>query len=449
MFNYEKKQNLYNHNEGQWTERFSDSDFALRLGIKNWGEKIKSYGKTLYSNNSFAYDDEAIYLVDKLEITFSSNEYYSFLTNENIISIGNIRLVKESGKERYFYHQYKIYVEDDVFGYLNLHSTAKYSIHKIEVTNETLYVQDSIFILDTMLKIAKHFDFTFSNVTKYELARDTDVNYYDQFCNIYYQSDFCPRQIHEIHQTQPKYAFHGKRKMVMHQTDAKDTSYGTFKIGSKDSDSQIKLYCKSHELKTWKQEKSYINEVHRNYFKNSEVICRVEAIANSKAFNKRELDLLDLLLPEKHPRVFQSLIGDKLKFKYLTEYQWDNNNNKKFCVFELIDPSYYTKGNIESMAVKKNVTTHNNQYNKFKILVNEYLDGEIGLSGVIGFMQRNIWHGKASKSKYLEELSKSIKNNGGISRKKKKKEKLLPQLLFSDGQYWQLCKIWFKAMIKK
>ena len=175
MLKYEEKINVYEN-----TSQITESGIHYYLGISDWNQKLKSYGKTLHNNSSFAYDSEGIYLNDKIEISFSSDENYSVQKKENI-KIGNVILTKEKGKEKHFHHQFKITVEDFSFGYINFHSTANDSIHKIEISNECLYVKNGMFILDTLYKIASHFTFKFSNICDYELARDTERNYYANY----------------------------------------------------------------------------------------------------------------------------------------------------------------------------------------------------------------------------------------------------------------------------
>ncbi len=442
MYNYGDNLKIDCYQEDQFLDHVSDSELALRLGIKNWNAKSKSYTKTLYNNNSIAYDNEGIYLIDKLEITFSSNEYYSFEESTINIKFGNINLIRETGKKKHFHYQFKIYVEDYPFGYVDFHSTANFSIHKIEVSNETLYLKNKMFVLNTLYEIASHFSFTFSNISRYELARDTEVNYYDQFCKVYYQSDFCAMQIHEIYQSKPRFSFYGKRKMIIHQTDSKRTESGTALIGSKESDSQVKLYDKSHELKKWNEEKSYINEIHHRFFINADVICRVEVIANSKAFYKRELDLIDLMIPEKHPKIFQSLLANKLKFKDLKTQYWDKNKNKKYHCFDLIDTKFFNHYSIESIPLKQNVKSHNNQYNKFRNMVHMYLDNEHSIYGVMSFLRCNIWNKPVSRKKYHLELHKAINSHDQINTKDKtKKVKILNDLLNCDGQIVEVMRI--------
>ena len=432
MLKYEEKINVYEN-----TSQITESGIHYDLGISDWNQKLKSYGKTLHNNSSFAYDSEGIYLNDKIEISFSSDENYSVQKKENI-KIGNVILTKEKGKEKHFHHQFKITVEDFSFGYINFHSTANDSIHKIEISNECLYVKNGMFILDTLYKIASHFTFKFSNICDYELARDTERNYYAELSNIHLQSNRCQKQIYNIYGGKPLYTFFGKRKEIHQSTDSSNTEYGTYKIGNRNSDTQLKIYVKSHELKKWKEKKNYISEIHNRYFKNAKEICRTEVIANSKAFRKRNLELIDLLIPEKHPKIFQSLLGQKLKFTDLRTKYWDKNKNKKYKSFELIDPVFFDQYGVEKIPIKLK-TTSNNQYNKFKQNVHEFLDDEHTIYGIISFFKCNIWNQSLGQIKYEKELNRAINNyTHQLNKKKKKKVEVLINLLESKGNYWKI-----------
>ena len=442
MFDYyEEKTNTH-----EQLSQITDSKMLYYLGISEWSQKIISYGKTLYNNSSFAYDTEGIYLIDKLEVSFMSDENYSCLKKNNM-QIGNIILTKEKGKEKHFHHQFKITVEDFSFGYINFHSTANESFHKIEISNECLYVKCGMYILENLFELANHFTFKFSNTCMYELARDTARNYYGELSNIHLQSDRCQKQLYDIYKSEPRYSFTGRRMKIFQTTDILNPKYGTYKIGSSNSDTQLKVYVKSHELKKWKEKKNYISEIHNQYFKNAQEICRTEVIANSKAFKKRNLELFDLLIPEKHPKIFQSLLGDKLKFTDLRTKYWDKNKNKKYKSFQLIDPVFFEQNGVEKITIKLK-TTSNNQYNKFKQNVHEFLDEEHTILGIISFFKCNIWNQPLIKNKYKKELDKAINNySHQLDRKKKKKVEALKSLIESNGSYWKIFNVYLNYMI--
>jgi hypothetical protein len=195
------------------------------------------------------------------------------------------------------------------------------------------------------------------------------------------------------------------------------------------------LYVKSNELKKWADEKNYINEIHYKFFKDADTICRVEVKAKSKAINKRNLDICDILISEKHPSIFQSLLADKLKFNDITTRYHDESRNPKFHSFELIESKWFKGTSIVSVPIRTSKTTHRNHCNKFQNMVYMYLDDEHSVHGVISFYQCNIWNSPVSKTKYCRELEKVIKNHKGkLNKKKQDKIKFIKKLLESEGE---------------
>jgi hypothetical protein len=422
---------------------YDKAELKKRLGIEKDFKNWNSYSKHLYSNHVLGYDKEAIYLIDKLSLTYEC-EYLSThfdalkrYTNGFHYTYGlseTIELRKEGISKNYHFN-YTVIVAGELFGNILIQNTSNYNSVKIEILNQVLYTQPKIVILQTLLDIAVLLDLTFKNISVYELARDSVKNHYDEFCKIQYQSDFCPKQVHEIYSSTPKFSFYRKKLHVSHEVDSKDNAFGTVRIGSNESDTQLKVYVKSNELKSWEEEKNYISAIHAKHFHDSPIITRVEVKANSKAVRKHNWDLLDLFVPENHKLQFFKLLDDKLKFKILASERWDNNRNKKFDVFDLI-PHDITDFNVSSVPIDSSYQlTHSKSSNKMRTIVYMYLDNELSTWGMIDFFRKNIWGKPISYKKYNIEIQKAVKNyRNQKGRKFQKKIFLIMGLLKTNGK---------------
>jgi hypothetical protein len=423
---------------------YDEAETKKRLGItrdfKNWN----SYSKHLYSNHVLAYDKEAIYLIDKFSITFETvyvSAHFAHLrryANDFHFTYklkDDIELRKESISNNYHFN-YMIVVSGETFGNIHIQNTSHYTGVRIDISNQVLYSKQKMFILQTLYEIAVKLDLTYKNVSVFEIARDSAKNYYNEFCNIKYQSDFCPAQVHEIHKSTPNFSFYRKKLHVSHEVDAKNNSFGTARIGSNESDTQVKIYVKSNELKSWSEEKNYISAIHAKYFQNSPTVSRVEVRANSKAIRKHNWDLLDLLVPENHLSIFFTLLDDKLKFKNLKSEKWDTNRNKKFNVFSLIEMDELNGNGITSVPINHtHQLTHSDSTNKMKTMIYMYLDNELSWWGVLDFFRKNIWGKSVSYQKYNREIQKAVKNyRNPRSPQFIKKTKFIGKLMVSNGR---------------
>ena len=101
---------------------------------------------------------------------------------------------------------------------------------------------------------------------------------------IYYQSDFCPNQVHKAHGSIPKFSNYGKTIYNLIVPDSKNNKYGTAYIGKNKSAVQVKIYSKSIEVNYLGIKKNYISEIHTKHFGSPDLITRVEVRIKSFIF---------------------------------------------------------------------------------------------------------------------------------------------------------------------
>ena len=296
------------------------------------------------------------------------------------------------------------------FGYLLYQCVSDANLVKIEIDNQTLYTSTGLAILDTMNAIAERLNLIFLNISKFDLARDSDTNYYDALCMIAYGSNFCPSQVHKAHNSTPKFSFFGKKKEFYHTVDSRNSEFGTIRIGSKSSNTHVIVYVKSNELRTWGGRKNYISQLHQKHFGGGKIISRIEVSANSVSIKRMGLDLSDLLDPTKHVSIFFTILGDKLRFKDLTRSKWDDNNNKKYLCFDLIPKNIYEcLQGLKKIPVNPQVVMRHGRGNqKFKNQIHMFLDGEVSHFGMLDFIRKNIWNDKRRLEWYCKEFSNAI-----------------------------------------
>lgn len=425
---------------------YNDDETYQRLGIKYYSQKLESYGKLLNNNEVLCYDDEAIYLIDRIGLTFRADftqnklrgltkfvkdRSYYFRLDDDII------LRYEVTNNNYL-HNYRIECANNTIGFLRLQNTANRNLVKIDLANQVLYCVSKAKIISWLMRIAISLDLTFSNVSNFDLARDSSNDYYEKYCNIYYQSTLCPSQVHSIHRSTPKFSSNRKRLCIFHEVDTRNSTYGTIRIGSNKSDSTVTIYSKSNELKTWGEKKNYINQIHQQCFETSSSITRIEVRTESKSISKNGWDLAHLLSPSNHSQIFFMLLGDKLKFKDLTSKIWDKNRNQKFNSFTLISESYWTPScRLKTVPLKETKQfTHANNTNKIKLMLHMFLDSELTHWGIIDFFRKNIWNQQGFDTIQTDqEISKAVKNyRNPISKQVNKRIKLLNNLTSSKGK---------------
>lgn len=424
-------------------------ELQYRLGIKKSDEELISYTELLANKERLAYDDESIYLVDKLHLTFTTEFLKQIFDNLILVEAENnyyyqlepdILLRKQTCNNNYLYN-YLIEVSGNTFGYLRLRNTINRKLVKVEIDNRVLFTLSKIDLIDVLMRIAINLDLEFCNISQYELARDTVTDYYNQYAEIYYQSELCASQIFKIYNAKPKYTAYKGKLNVIHHVSNSNSEYGTFNIGSDESDTQMAIYVKSNELKSWGEGKTHISEIHRKHFGKNVTITRVEVKGNGKSINKNGLDLIDLLNPELHPTIFFNLTGDKLRFKDLESLTWDKNRNKKYLSFDLIPIEY----KIQNPLVKRisieqsNSFTHDNHVNKIKLMVTMFLDNEVSYWTVLDFFKKNLWNLDIDSTKVEFEIKRAIRNyHNPKDSKTQKKIRLLKKLLESNGKIFSV-----------
>lgn len=428
---------------------YGSEELLHRLGIKKSDEELISYTELLANKERLAYDAESIYLVDMVHLTFKCEYLKTVFDNLTLVEAENnyhyqletdILLRKQTCNNNYLYN-YLIEVSGNTFGYLRLRNTRDRNQVKVEIDNRVLFTLCKIDLIDVLMRIAINLDLAFCNISQYELARDTVTDYYNQYAEIYYQSELCASQIFKIYNADPKYATYKGKLNVIHNVNNTNNEYGTFNIGSEESDTQMAIYVKSNELKNWGEGKSYISEIHRKHFGKDATVIRVEVKGNGKSINKYGLDLIDLLNPELHPTIFFNLSGDKLRFKNLESISWDKNRNKKYLSFDLIPIEY----KIENPSIKKisiehsNSFVHDNHVNKIKLMVTMFLDNEVSYWSVLDFFKKNIWNLNIDSTKVEFEINRAIKNyRNPKASKTQQKIRLLKKLLESNGKVFSV-----------
>jgi len=379
---------------------YSDEHIHRTTGIRDWSNRYPSYSKILSRHSIFLHDDLGIYFVDQLALTYTSDYNHQFFRNPKLYACkefkrrfnitNDLDLIEESGKGLHYYHQYTVEYQGRVFGSLSVHQTGNPSISRIQVANEILYTETPMSIITCLVEVAGTLGLRFSNYCNYDVACDTLQDAHHELAMIYYQSDFCSSAVHEAHGSEPVYTFHGRRRVCYHAVDSVDSSLGTITIGSKNSASDVKLYAKTPDNE--KKGKSYITQIHNQFFGEGVRVYRIEGCSRSefflphKPFGNSQQDLLDLLIPENLKRNFKDIVGDKLKFKKITPCGWDKNRNpihEKFELIDFTDTQETLKINIkrpsQTLSQRKAVES-------FKELVYRYMEGKIPFLSVLSYV---------------------------------------------------------------
>lgn len=234
----------------------------------------------------------------------------------------------------------------------------------------------------------------FSNYCNYDVAYDTTRNYYHNMGIILYQSDFCSSAVHDAHHSESKYTCHGRRRVCHHTVDVDDNTLGTITIGSKNSASNVKLYTKTPDNE--KKGKSYISQIHNQFFREGAQVyrlegsCRSEFFLQSKPFGNTHHDLLDLLNPENLKRNLKGIVGDKLKFRKIASCGWDKNRNpihEKFELFEFAETQETLKISIKTPS---QTVSRSKEIESFKELVYRYMEGKIPYLSLLMYAQSEL-----------------------------------------------------------
>ena len=430
-----------------------NSQYRLRTGIKNYHEKSISYPKFFNNNCNLAYDEDAIYVVDKLQLSYTTN--YSSIHFKNLLNYNKsddliyeleeyIAFQKNNRNRIEYGSSYLIVVSGYTFGTINMHHHLAQTKVNIDITNQFLYIHSGYEIASNLFKISNKLNLNFSNVSNYELARDSIIDFYHKYGLIYYQSDFCPKQVYDVYGGEPRYSKYGKTNYTPIIPDDKNNKYGTAYIGNDKSVTQIKLYSKYNELANRKARKNYITQIHLQHFGNQE-ITRVEARVKSFTINKSGFDLFDLLNPERHKELFYHFVGNKLTFKDLTTRTWDKNNNPKYELINLLPDSVELE--VKNVSINpKPYHTHNIHLNKMKNIIFSFLDEEINVFAVDGFLSNSEFssHWKDNLDEEFLAMMKSYKNP--INNTTIRKWNFIKQLLNSNGSIIKKAKAYFNYL---
>jgi hypothetical protein len=434
---------------------FLDQQTYINLGIKNYSEKQSSYPKWLSNNHYLAYDNDSIYLVDKLHLTFTtdytSNHFYEL--NNYQLNPDNYYLTEfisfEKNKSRVdFANNYLIVVSGLTYGNILYDHSNVTSRVQVELNNQFLYSNSSYDIIENLNKISHLLNLKYKNVSRYELARDSTTDIYHDYTMVYYQSDFCALQVHEAHDSKPIFSSYGRLTYTPIVPDKKNKKYGTAYIGKSESAIQVKMYSKSNEIYSMAKRKNYISKVHQKHFGTYNNITRVEARINSSTVNKYKLDLFDLLNPKKHIELFYTLVDDKLTFKRLLTKRWDKNKNDKYESLKLL-PSRCTNNSIKEISIQPQpVKVHNNNVNKFKINIHSFLDDEMNCFGIQGSIKTYIWDNDITPSN-AEIVTRNIyqKHKNPINNIIKKKQRFIKDIIESKGHKFKVAKAYWNYLV--
>ena len=372
-------------------------------GIKDWENKSQSYLKTVYNNNTvLPYDQDAIYCLDKLHVMFKSDLNKSWLKYEmlfdqnmqyDISDVITIIPNRRTGSNYRF--SFALNVEDIHAGYIHLVHTKRKQQCLLEIDNRVLYCQSPIWIIACIYAVAHAFQLYFNNISVIEVARDSFENIYRRLSEVYYQSNRCNSFIHELTGDEIRY-YYSNRIEILDYTDKNDPSNGTFIFGSTNSNTMLKVYNKSREIRDKDWTKKYIHEQHIVLLGDSGDVYRTEITARSSAFCKSGIlgeeyaDLTRLLNRIELPSIFFRMLSDKLTFKDLSTKHWNKSGNRKYDYVRIIPvPDTVQMVKMVAKATSKRFK-HNEHINKVKFMINQYLDGDIGFSYLVDYIIRGV-----------------------------------------------------------
>lgn len=419
----------------------------------------------LYNHSILPYDDNSIYFIDKLHITFKlvtplEDTICNVYNNRESYVIGNsVRLKSNYSNGNNYHYSFKMEFDGVHFGYLHLKNTKKTNICKIEIDNRILYDKPILYTLARLFYITSIFNLKFMNINLVEIARDTKGNQYLDLSLIYYQSTKCNRAVHTLTKNVPRYKPVTKVKIQDYPNN--NGTDGTFTIGTKNSEATVKVYSKSHEISENGFRKDYIEHIHKNHFGSNEGISRVEVALNSNAFRvdgilfQYNSNLIAVLNPNNYPKIFFRALGDKLTFKNLSTRKWDEANNDKYDRVNIIPQPDFEMFKQRKVLLPKDEQrfSHSNHINKYKFKLMEYLDDEISYTELKRYF-RNKWENDDLSADEIKMALNVVRRNynNAIPVRKNQRLHLLLNLfernLWVDRLYRTLCQI-IKPIIKK
>ncbi|MFZ4799329.1 MAG: hypothetical protein ACOYMA_17650 [Bacteroidia bacterium] len=400
----------------------SNEKIAYYLGIQNFKKSIASYGKILYNHSSLVYDNESIYFIDKLHLTYCLTQMIDIkITNsyhqKEIIRIDNYLELKPNYSNGNNYHlSFSIKYDGVHFGFLHLKNTKTINLCKIEIDNRILYEESIIYILARLYHVVISMNLTFKNINIIEIARDSAKETYKDLSKIYYQSTKCNNIVNELSGKLPIYK--PVTKVQIHDYPDNIGKRGTFKIGGKKSHTNIKIYDKTNEIVCNDSKKNYIKEIHDKHFGINKIVTRVEVAINSTALRKNstlsmyDSDLIQILNPKNYPNIFYGAIGDKLTFNIISTKIWNNSNNDKYEKIRLLPQLELSLLNQKRLVLpyKNNGFIHANNLNKSKNKIYEYLDDDIPYNEIKRYFKSKKDKGELNTDELLKSFN-TVKHN--------------------------------------
>ena len=345
------------------------------------------------------YDDQGILLLDKISILFRCHFDHGFFKNPvfyrdqdfpNRYRINEqVTLIQLPKNDDTYLESYTLVLGEVLMGVLNCRKTTRRDQVKFKFSNEFLYTRPLHEIVHSAMYLANLFELDFINYTDYEIAYDSLTNYLDKALLTFYKSTECQQQVHTAHGSQPIYRVKGSKRHIQQITDGRDKTKGTYTEGSKKSDTQAKIYDKSYELEH--QPKRYISEIHEKHFGQNTHVYRVEMSAKSPAFYDNGVlagkDLLDLLDNENFIEHYQRMLGDKLVYRSIKPTGYNASKNPIYEEIRLLVFSPISRAKKLIVNPSNQYKLHDRNVNKFKQLLNGFLEGEYAFCVILKYLK--------------------------------------------------------------
>lgn len=378
----------------------SPVDIEKYTGIRNWESKSRSYTKSL-TKVLLPHDSDSVYCMDKLHLCFRSNhkkkslDYRKLFVSKRQFDVNDwITLIPDSRKQSSYYYSFNAVVEDNHLGKVNLFNTRNQKICMMEIDNEVLYCQSSLWIIAAIYVVAEALNLQFNNISVVEIARDSNENIYQHLTEIYYQSVVCSGTIHRLYGDHKYYKPVTKCKYE-DSPDEDDPNTGLFRIGKSKSNTYFKAYNKTKEINDKRMKKHYIHSYHNLHLDQNRDVYRMEmtatsgSFANGGIFGKKDVDLLYFLDKYNLPVLFFALLGDRLVFKDLRTKHWINGNDVYDTVRIISPPTYIRTKEIPVKPLLKKFS-HDRNINRTRHMINQYLDDDIGFISLVDFCKRGM-----------------------------------------------------------
>ena len=158
-----------------------------------------------------------------------------------------------------------------------------------------------------------------------------------------------------------------------------------------------------------KNAKPHISEVHRRHFGDGIPIYRVEVTGKSPVFYDNGIlgksDLVDLITAENFASHFRLMLGDKLQFRTIKSVAHDHNRNPIYEEIKLLNISNAST-KVKSLPVKavNQVRLHDRNVNKFKQLLNGYLDKEFDFGVILRYVKNLESNHKLNKAELIKGI---------------------------------------------